>query len=215
MPPPPLVIGRVHNFIGDRIAIYKPRKHRYYLMSWTGNYWDYVDRPVQNELPIKKHKTDLHIPSTVNIRVRYNTYITVCASCEYLRIDEHDIPIVKRIGGGTVPLSVSKHDFNNIYIDHDTYMRNVELWTIPESPNPPPSISLKSLPRRIAWILAEDAGKNGDKCSITMELISPITAAVTTCFHCFEHEAIQTWMERHTTCPQCRDPCVFTKAYED
>lgn len=73
---------------------------------------------------------------------------------------------------------------------------------------------IKPLPKRVAWIIAEDAGKNGDKCAITMEPITPITAAVTTCFHCFDHESIETWMQNHTTCPQCRERCAITKAFE-
>jgi hypothetical protein len=107
----------------------------------------------------------------------------------------------------------------------------MELWTVPPAPTEAEVAAataaaaaataaaaivapIKPLPKRVAWIIAEDAGKNGDKCAITMEPITPVTAAVTTCFHCFDHESIQTWMESHTTCPQCRERCAITKAFE-
>jgi len=77
-------------------------------------------------------------------------------------------------------------------------------------------VPLKPIPKRIAWLLAEEASKANEQCPILAEAISPITAAVTTCFHVFEHDAINEWFTRNpvnTKCPVCRDLCLFTKAF--
>ena len=93
------------------------------------------------------------------------------------------------------------------------------------SPSPSPSLAppihilthLKPIPRRIAWIIAEDACKNKESCSITTDDISPITAAVTTCFHVFDNDSLNEWFARNpvkTKCPVCREVCLMTKAFE-
>lgn len=74
----------------------------------------------------------------------------------------------------------------------------------------------QALPRRIAWILAEDASKKGDVCPITMDPISPLTASVTSCFHVFQTNALQMSLQHNPECPVCREPsCSVTKAYEE
>lgn len=89
---------------------------------------------------------------------------------------------------------------------------------------PPPAqkVVLEPIPRRIAWLVAEDAQKQNEHCGITFEDISPLTAAVTTCFHCFDANALALWFSSQrddtnapgqTTCPLCRKICLTTKAY--
>lgn len=73
----------------------------------------------------------------------------------------------------------------------------------------------KPIPRRIAWLIAEDACRNNEECSITMEAITPITAKVTSCFHVFDGAAIDTWLQTHNTCPVCKQACVTTAAWVD
>ena len=78
--------------------------------------------------------------------------------------------------------------------------------------------TLKPIPRRIAWLVAEDACKNKESCPITTNELSPITAAVTSCFHVFESESLGEWFARHparTKCPVCREVCLMTKAFEE
>ena len=84
----------------------------------------------------------------------------------------------------------------------------------------PPKVVLEPIPRRIAWLIAEAAQKEGEQCGITFDEISPLTAAVTTCFHCFDANAIEIWFRQATAngqdhlCPMCRKRCLTTKAYE-
>ena len=78
-------------------------------------------------------------------------------------------------------------------------------------------IILKPIPQRIAWLIAEDSSKSKETCAITTDEISPITAAVTTCFHVFDYESIQEWVNKNParpTCPVCREVCAITKAFE-
>jgi hypothetical protein len=96
----------------------------------------------------------------------------------------------------------------------------VSLWDLlPAAPVPQPTVilatTLEAIPKRIAWLIAEDAAKNDEKCPITMELISPITASVTNCYHTFDTQAIMSWLINNTTCPQCRKKCVATAAYTE
>lgn len=71
----------------------------------------------------------------------------------------------------------------------------------------------KAIPRRIAWLIAEDACKNNQECPISMDAITPITAKVTTCFHVFDGASIDTWLQTHNTCPVCKQTCVATAAF--
>ena len=217
----------IYNFLGNLIAFHRPRKNTYYLMSWSTQqrYWTTANVRA-NVGPIKRHGSGLHrVASYVVIRLQNGASVEIGSNGDYLRIGECNVPVVKRVIGPPIPLSMVNNDFGGVTLG-DPYLRDVELWTVPPPADPEaaavapavaPAIATaaKPLPKRIAWLIAEDAGKNGDKCAITMEPISPITAAVTTCFHCFDHESIQTWMESHTTCPQCRERCAITKAFED
>jgi hypothetical protein len=78
-------------------------------------------------------------------------------------------------------------------------------------------IILKPIPQRIAWLIAEESSKSKETCAITTDEISPITAAVTSCFHVFEYDSIQEWVNKNParpTCPVCREVCAITKAFE-
>ena len=75
----------------------------------------------------------------------------------------------------------------------------------------------EKIPQRIAWIVAEDACKRGEDCSITLDAITPITAAVTSCFHVFDANAIAKWLETTpgSQCPMCKKPAVATVCFTE
>ena len=85
--------------------------------------------------------------------------------------------------------------------------------------NPPPvirqtnSFVIEKIPQRIAWIVGQDAEAKGDTCPISLESLSPITASVTSCYHVFKTEAIQTWFETSNKCPMCNEITVFTECF--
>jgi hypothetical protein len=194
-------------------------------MSWSAqqSYWTIANIP-PNASPVTMHGSGLHrVSSYVTIRLQNSSYVEIRSIGNYLRIGQHNVPIVQRVAGPPIPIGIVNNDFAGV-TRGEPYLHDVELWTVP----PPEEVvaataatavavvaPIKPLPKRVAWIIAEDAGKNGDKCAITMEPITPITAAVTTCFHSFDHESIQTWMQNHATCPQCRERCAITKAFDD
>ena len=198
----------IHTFLGIRIAFYRPRKQTYYLLEWHPVNRIWGRSRITGSPTIVRHKTELHTNSSVRIPLFNGWSMTINSNCEYLLIDHEVVPIVQRVSGAAMPLI--KNDFGGV-VQNENYIRNVELWTLEHDD---PVISVKPLPKRIAWIIADDASKNNEKCPITMEPISPITAAVSTCFHCFDDDAIRTWLNNNDTCPQCREKCAVTKAFD-
>ena len=102
------------------------------------------------------------------------------------------------------------------------YERPQHLWILPPpaaaaaaAAVPKPKAKPKPIPRRIAWLVAEDACKNKESCPISMEDISPITASVTSCFHVFDTPSLNTWLQEKNTCPTCREPCAAQTAFEN
>ena len=75
----------------------------------------------------------------------------------------------------------------------------------------------EKIPQRIAWIVAEDACKRSEDCSITLDPITPITAAVTSCFHVFDADAIAKWLESTpgSLCPMCKKAAVATVCFTE
>lgn len=62
----------------------------------------------------------------------------------------------------------------------------------------------------VADLVIADKIKQGACCAITMEPLSSCPAGpacVAPCYHCFDKEAIQEWLQRNETCPECRQPC--------
>jgi len=45
-------------------------------------------------------------------------------------------------------------------------------------------------------------------CPITFELITETSTCIAPCYHSFDTDAINTWLQSHTTCPECRETCV-------
>lgn len=60
------------------------------------------------------------------------------------------------------------------------------------------------LPNHIANLIVTDAMNKGDTCSITFEPLRIENTAITSCFHLFDHAAIDTWLKTNDTCPLCR-----------
>lgn len=73
------------------------------------------------------------------------------------------------------------------------------------APPPPPP----AFPRHLADQVLAAAEANQQTCPITMEPIQKATAAITSCGHVFQKEALTAWMQDHNTCPECRQPCAL------
>jgi hypothetical protein len=85
---------------------------------------------------------------------------------------------------------------------------------IPRLLRPPQNVNErapKAIPVRVAVALVEQAIRRGEGCPITTDPLEISTAAVTSCYHCFQHDALQRWLHDHTTCPVCKSACVATR----
>lgn len=83
----------------------------------------------------------------------------------------------------------------------------------PIAPPPPPPaapVATAPLPKFVADALVRDAAAADAICPITMEPITIATAAVTSCFHVFDANAIAIWLVDHRTCPTCKQVTSVT-----
>lgn len=67
------------------------------------------------------------------------------------------------------------------------------------------------LPKHVATLVIDKAISEGALCPITMETLMAETAAVTSCGHVFQAEALRTWLTARGTCPDCRQVAVATE----
>jgi hypothetical protein len=81
---------------------------------------------------------------------------------------------------------------------------------LPIPHTPATELVLPPIPAFVATLLIEDAIAKKQDCSITMEPISATTATVTSCYHVFNKDAIQQWLERNTSCPVCKQKCTLS-----
>jgi hypothetical protein len=222
----------IHSFNGTLLAFYRPIKRTYYFLKWDDGNRRWEPYSAEHTTPFTLHKSSAHQPGGVIIKIKmsgvrryYSTRIT--CDTHFLKSGELSIPIAKAAQPMT-PSKIKREYTATPLDDNNLYLRHTDLWTLatPAVPpaSPPPSavtrVKLVPIPRRIAWLIAEDACKNKETCSISLEEISPITASVTTCFHVFDTDSLNTWLNRSTTtaanqCPVCRTPCLPQKAFEE
>ena len=209
----------IHQFDGNILAFWRPRKRTYYFLSWKPdtNRWEHYD---EEHTPFTLHKTTLHERGSVTIRIKsvgprhYQTRIH-CDGTFLL-----NGPLVIPIAKSAFPAQGARIKREYTAVDLDStipYERPQHLWTLtPPAPAaaPKPKAKPKPIPRRIAWLVAEDACKNKESCPISMEDISPITASVTSCFHVFDTPSLNIWLQEKNTCPSCREPCAAQTAFE-
>jgi hypothetical protein len=211
---------RIRTFAGPYVCFFRRNKKTYYVLQWDNNVRKWLrSNPALPDLTL--HRSNITRDGEVSINVA--TYggapaklIPVTADGFYIKSGDICIPIVK------ANHSLSHAFMMTEYTALETPFTNTDyvLWSLAtvHAPEPPPlAIMQEKLPKRIAWLIAEDACKAGETCPISTNEISPITSSVTTCYHVFETEAINEWIQRHpinTPCPVCRKPCETTIAYE-
>jgi hypothetical protein len=218
--------GNIRLFRRGQIAIFRPNKKTYSLLGWNNNgtYWSRnpVDPEYAAAATIRTH-TLPPAPVLINT-IPNNTTVNLNVKCKatgkYLFYDNMEIPIVIKERDSPRSFSDSMYNFEFTCTATSEETPGTEaLWTL-YTAEPrvvytlltPPQI-LEPIPQRIAWLIAEDASKRGDTCSITLDEISPITASVTTCFHTFDANAIATWFQTNDTCPMCKRKTIATPAY--
>ena len=72
-------------------------------------------------------------------------------------------------------------------------------------PSAPPAPRPPTVPPFVASIMKNSAIANKEKCPITMEVFTDkMSISITSCFHLFETECVNKWLEKNTVCPFCR-----------
>jgi hypothetical protein len=228
--------NQIQVFENSLIAFYRPRKRTYFFLQWL------QDRRVWAKYTGDQRVFTLHQSSSHNAAgctiVFANNYgrgrqksMRIACRGFFLKSGTEFVPLVDI--HGTIPQCMVGTEFTATAPENnDEYRVAQQLWRLappppapapqPRAPPPRQLIVVKRkapIPRRIAWLVAEDAQKQGETCAITMEDISPITAAVTTCFHVFQADALDEWVQRHRTeeiipCPVCRKNFAMTRAFD-
>lgn len=214
---------RIHNFTGRYICFFRRNKKTYYVLQWNNTVRKWLrSNPDLPELTLHRSTTTRDAEVTINVapyEASAPKAVPITADGFYLKSGEICIPIVKARNSLSQAFMMTEYTIVNTPFTHTDYV----LWSLAANVPPPlvipPPLALlqEKLPKRIAWLIAEDASKAGNTCPISTNEISPITASVTTCYHVFETEAINEWVERNpinTPCPVCRKSCEVTAAYE-
>ena len=224
---------RIHTFTGPYICLFRRNKKTYYVLQWHRTAMKWI-RAMPDLPELTLHRSSITIDAEVNINVATSagatatlTHVTSDGFC--LKSGEFYIPIVK--ADKSLPQAFMLTEYTPLETPYT--MVDIRLWSVAISTTaptattatvvatviipPPLAIFQEKIPKRIAWLIAEDASKNSETCPISTNIISPITASVTTCFHVFETEYINEWVQRHpinTPCPLCRKPCEVTSAFD-
>ena len=194
---------QIQSFVGRQIAIWRAQKKTFYALEWDGDSRTWRSWVPSNVDDLSRH-TSSHRPGYATINIDTGRSLVARSIGEFLYNAYHTIPIVKI--SGQVPNTWKVREFGHA-IPMAPGLSIEILWIAAPEPEPEPEVPVPVLPRRIAVLVAENAVKNNDRCPITMEPISPLTAAVTTCYHVFDGAAIMTWLASNSQCPECRQPC--------
>ena len=209
-------------------------------MGWSEDRRKWV--PYLTDLPnLVMHRSTTTRSGKVNIRLATSlraTPVQIEVHCDgyYLQSGNIGITLVRQTGNA-LPQTLIKKEFTMADDSLPAVETDTRLWRLAPAPTAEQiaaanaaanaaalaaaqaqAQTLKPIPRRIAWLVAEDACKNKESCPITTNELSPVTAAVTSCFHVFESESLSEWFARHpsrTKCPVCREVCLMTKAFEE
>jgi hypothetical protein len=220
----------IHTFNTHHVAFFRPIKRTYIILYWNAvrRRWLKYTGDLPN-LSIHRSLTTDNGSVRISISTRPNgiiQQIDVRSRGYYLQSGTNLITILEK--DGSLPQSFNTREYTLEDPALVADLNEVDLWvTAPPplaiaaapAPAPQPTLApLKAIPKRIAWLIAEEASKAEEACPILSDPISPLTCAVTTCFHVFDHDAISEWFARNpvnTKCPVCRDLCLFTKAFTD
>jgi hypothetical protein len=218
----------IHTFNTHHVAFFRPIKRTYVFLFWHHHVrkWLKFTDTLPN-LTLHRSSTTDNGAVSINIATRPNgtaQLINVRSRGYYLQSGNTRITLLEKTGA--LPAPFNTVDYALADPTAAAGLTDFALWltqppalapALAPAPAPPPTlVQLKPIPKRIAWMVAEEASKN-EMCPILAEAISPITAAVTTCFHTFDHDSINEWFVRNpvnTKCPVCREICLFTKAFD-
>ena len=66
--------------------------------------------------------------------------------------------------------------------------------------------STNEIPRFVAEIMKKEAISKNEACSISFESFAEVPVSITSCFHLFQTESINLWLQTNNSCPLCKAP---------
>jgi hypothetical protein len=196
----------IKGFLFRHICIFRPKKKTFHILEWSqqkGQWFPYTGAIHPNDIRIRRSLE--HEEDTVILPFHRRSVTMVCMGY-YLQISDFEgrtvsryIPICLKYPGDILPPSILKYATpypTQTFIES----HSLKLWE--------QACSIPPLPPRIAFILARDAEQCLERCPITLDTIRSTTARVTTCYHVFNGEAIQKWLEKNSKCPVCNEVCI-------
>jgi hypothetical protein len=115
------------------------------------------------------------------------------------------------------PGEFSLRTTGDIHTLRDQLSRRLAILSSFEDPLPlssreiPEDTSIKKIPQFVAEIMKRDAVAASSSCAISLELIADVPVSITSCFHIFHTESINTWLKDRGDCPVCKAPVTFTQ----
>ena len=88
---------------------------------------------------------------------------------------------------------------------------NITKFISPDEESEEKSKPPTPIPEFVASALLQQAIQKEECCPISMEDLTTENATVTSCYHIFNHESLQNWLETNTSCPVCKQSCVVTR----
>jgi hypothetical protein len=217
----------VESFVGQFCAIYRPRKNAYCILRYfqNGHSW----KPYTERIPLDQ--LSLRITNTPNVIAKLylhrrvsgyqtpndaNNLYNFLAYGNYIHWANPTngsipIPVLTLARGQrTIPAKFTKVDYS---IPGPTTEHQVDLWQVRAAVAPKPEVrKTNPMPKHIVQLIAENAVSRAEQCPITMDDLTLENASVTSCYHVFNHDAINKWFEKDTTCPVCKTECTTIKA---
>ena len=226
-------MASIQTFASNLIAIHRPNKNTYSLLEYAHNTQKWkrflLDPDITPNIRRYRQANPL-----VHVKIKIDTtaeFVHCVCDGTYLKYGNRIVTIIKKRTGSVKKFPMGFYA-GEIRVEGDIQHEDnpiPPLWTLyPDNPIAAPQVApiptttpssqnrKIAIPKRIAWIIAEDASKNGMDCPITLNPISPITASVTSCFHVFETEAIEQALRLNAMCPMCRTKNVsYTKCFNE
>ena len=98
------------------------------------------------------------------------------------------------------------------YYDDKNQIREIMLRRISDKPRVTPQPTVSQIPKFVTDALKRDAILANYTCPITMDPLTDIPVAITSCYHIFNHESIRESLQRNKNCPVCRKPVAFIQS---
>jgi hypothetical protein len=200
----------IDRFLFTHIAVFRPRKRVFHILEWSSDrkhWFPYTGRIHPNDMRLNKSLD--HTTDSARIPTR-RSCIDLIFNGTYLKVADYEgrtvstyIPVCTASPNGVLPSSLLICATPYPTCTH-VELNSKELWI----PQPLDTIRPKNIPPRAALILAQDAASRGDVCPISLDVIQPETAQITSCFHVFTRDSIVPWLATHSTCPVCKEPCT-------